>query len=790
METISQTFDSIKNTVTSAFSSSTTSPVELSRSDVNKLEEHERTRRLEQVVQTRVDKQNAANVSSLIRTQSFPVFRGNVSKGYKRVTTRFEEDERRRRLTNKSESALRRANANKTARMIQRIGWPLYQGTRTGAEYITMDSTKMLEEEEREWRMSDSYWGPTAKHNAAMVANILRWGNFQKNPRAGFKRHVRYLEEKERLDRLCHDVLATNTENAYNESRLISNLGLPFYVQEPLERRDFSVAHKLEENERKHRIKFPEEQQLATELANVVPGQWNLDNELEEQERGRRMTDHASQKLAQQNAKHVSLMVRESSSNKINGTAPMWFSISRNSMRALEEIERTRRLRDIEGQLLAKEHSRLISEIILRRWSESPKRNLNAIEEEERQSRILDRAQQQLAVKNARKVSGLIAKHNLLSSGSRSFALALEESERSRRLQDSDGQQTLARNNAKKVSNLINSLNVAPGRHVAQDTPLSPANLASIPPTQSLPTYNAPVSAAPTTVNIPTATLQKAFVATAPLEKTTVFTAPTALPATSQRSSGEFLRSESPLVAAAPVIRSAPLATTTIAPAPIALASAAPILPSAAPIAPVAAPISAPVLPVAAPVAASIAPVASSYTPLSRSGSFSPSTTPLSNSGSLSRSGSYINPSTLTSSPSIQPIVLATTSAPVPVAPLASVSSMPVRQTSFNNPAPAFTTPTVPVDIIAISHPALGERQRKKLLKQVDRHNRKSEKDVRKAEQSMLKAEKLHQKGRDDKASKLEQKADLLMKTAENERRWASGIQGELAPNAPAPASM
>jgi hypothetical protein len=95
-----------------------------------------------------------------------------------------------------------------------------------------MDHTKLLEEDEREWRTSDSYWGPTAKHNAAMVANILRWGNFQKNPHTGFRQHVRYLEEKERRDRIQNTESAM--QNAYNEAGLIKGMGAPFYVQEPV----------------------------------------------------------------------------------------------------------------------------------------------------------------------------------------------------------------------------------------------------------------------------------------------------------------------------------------------------------------------------------------------------------------------------------------------------------------------------------------------------------------------------------------------------------------------------
>lgn len=94
------------------------------------------------------------------------------------------------------------------------------------------------------------------------------------------------------------------------------------------------------------------------------------------------------------------------------------------------------------------------------------------------------------------------------------------------------------------------------------------------------------------------------------------------------------------------------------------------------------------------------------------------------------------------------------------------------------------------MDNAAIAHASLGDRERKRIMKQADRHNKKSEKDVRKAEASMLKAEKMHQKGRDDKALKLEGKAEKFMKNAEHERRWASGLQSEISPNAPAPASM
>jgi NADH:ubiquinone oxidoreductase subunit B-like Fe-S oxidoreductase len=111
------------------------------------------------------------------------------------------------------------------------------------------------------------------------------------------------------------------------------------------------------------------------------------------------------------------------------------------------------------------------------------------------------------------------------------------------------------------------------------------------------------------------------------------------------------------------------------------------------------------------------------------------------------------------------------------------------HQVSYTN----LTTsvPAVPVDrYVTGAAPPLGERELRRLEKQAAKHNRKSEKDLRKAEQRMQKAEKMHQKGRDDKAMKLEQKAQHLMQLADHERKWASGLQGEVAHNAPAPASM
>jgi hypothetical protein len=210
-----------------------------------------------------------------------------------------------------------------------------------------MDPTKLLEEEERQWRTNDAYWTPTAKHNAATVANILRWNNFQKNPRAGFRRYIRHIEEKERKDRLRAEIMNHAMENAYNESRLIKRMGPPFYIQGETTRsiissplvlailntnitteHDLSEIHKLEEEERKRRMQNPSERQLARELAGAVSGHLNRETELEEKERDRRMTDLGQQKLAQENARHVSLMVRESSFNKVPQILPLSSSIS------------------------------------------------------------------------------------------------------------------------------------------------------------------------------------------------------------------------------------------------------------------------------------------------------------------------------------------------------------------------------------------------------------------------------------------------------------------------------
>lgn len=88
-QTLGNFAQSVSNSVNTALGTNNPSPPGLSRSEVNKLEETERSRRLEQVSQTRINKENAANVSSLIRTQSFPVFRGNVSKGMNKKNTFF-----------------------------------------------------------------------------------------------------------------------------------------------------------------------------------------------------------------------------------------------------------------------------------------------------------------------------------------------------------------------------------------------------------------------------------------------------------------------------------------------------------------------------------------------------------------------------------------------------------------------------------------------------------------------------------------------------------------------------
>jgi hypothetical protein len=74
-------FGNIRNTVVNAFNSTIHAPPAITRSDVLGLEEGERSRRMTQVSQTKVDRENAANISGLIKKQTFPVFKGNVSKG-------------------------------------------------------------------------------------------------------------------------------------------------------------------------------------------------------------------------------------------------------------------------------------------------------------------------------------------------------------------------------------------------------------------------------------------------------------------------------------------------------------------------------------------------------------------------------------------------------------------------------------------------------------------------------------------------------------------------------------
>lgn len=79
----------------------------------------------------------------------------------------------------------------------------------------------------------------------------------------------------------------------------------------------------------------PEEQQLAHEVAGIIKNEQGLsaihDTESEEQERRRRIADKKSQNIAKQNAKQVSLMVRESSQNKVNNLSyfpPFHFAFS------------------------------------------------------------------------------------------------------------------------------------------------------------------------------------------------------------------------------------------------------------------------------------------------------------------------------------------------------------------------------------------------------------------------------------------------------------------------------
>ncbi len=150
---------------------------------------------------------------------------------------------------------------------------------------------------------------------------------------------------------------------------------------------------------------------------------------------------------------------------------PLWFSISRSSMRALEEGERSSRIADVEGQRTARLNARKVSNILVSANFGAKRGTLPSVtiqlEERERQYRILDRTQQQISIKNARKVAGLIARYNLFSSSSRSYALALEESERARRINDQESE-LVAQQNARKVSSLVSCLQ-APPTHQANN---------------------------------------------------------------------------------------------------------------------------------------------------------------------------------------------------------------------------------------------------------------------------------------------------------------------------------
>lgn len=544
-------------------------------------------------------------------------------------------------------------------------------------------------------------------------------------------------------------------DNAYREAGFIRHLGPPFYVQSAQPERELKEVHQLEEMERARRLRNPSEKQLARELAGVVSASFQpqplaTEKALEEKERHRREGDFRGQLLAKANARNVSLMVRESSANKIAG--PMWFSITRNSMRALEEIERTRRMRDYEGQRLSKLHAKQVSSILLEGLANSTKPGFISLEEEERQNRILDRAQQHIAVKNARKVSGMIAKHFLFNNTTRSYALAMEEGERQRRIQDREHER-LARANARKVSSLVSSLKTAPVRHVVQPS-LTEAETKPL-------ISHAKEETATLSKPLPPLPTYDSFVATE--KKATAI--PIAAPA-----------------AAVPVAAAAVPLQTIVTEEITVTARSAPVEPlaqsippvSGVPIVPAAAPVTSPAVSFAAPVTSPAVPISAPITPIAQQQS----------------NVAYVSP--------IVPItgIVPSTSTQVPVAPLSSppssqLNAVPiVRSSSYTSIA---TGPAiVPIDQYATgAPPLLGERERKKLAKEADRHNRKAEKDVRKAEASMQKAQKMHQKGRDDKAMKLEGKANHLIQLADNERKWATGLQGEiLNPHAPAPATM
>eukprot|EP01113_Clastostelium_recurvatum_P000863 TRINITY_DN10381_c0_g1_i3.p1 TRINITY_DN10381_c0_g1~~TRINITY_DN10381_c0_g1_i3.p1 ORF type:complete len:754 (+),score=158.41 TRINITY_DN10381_c0_g1_i3:107-2368(+) len=166
----------------------------------------------------------------------------------RRRTRLVEEAERTRRVASKSEAGLRRKNAYKAAHIIQSLGWPFLQSSMQAPKCIIVHDSVLVSEKERQRRQDDTVGAFIARTNAALVSNLIRWAQPLQYTNMGItlRSATQVLEERERARRLAdRGMIELASHNAYVVSRLIKNLGWPFYVQQSIPASSSSVAAPL-----------------------------------------------------------------------------------------------------------------------------------------------------------------------------------------------------------------------------------------------------------------------------------------------------------------------------------------------------------------------------------------------------------------------------------------------------------------------------------------------------------------------------------------------------------------
>lgn len=465
MNTIMNALNTITRTASEVFSSEPTVP----RSEVLAMEEKERADRIEHIAQSSINRANAKNVSSLVSATQFPYFKGGLNKGFKSYTRKAEELERQRMLASKAELGLRRQNARMLAGHVNALGWPFIRSAGQ-QKFILTDETKLAEEEERDRRLADKSTHMIARNNAALVSNLIRWDNYQRHTNAGLKRMTRNMEEKERKARIADKADQERAaELAFHTSGFIRRLGWPFYNQPTYDNKDMTRA--IEEEEKNLRLANPHERMLAKENAGIVADLIHAKDAafLEEKEKDRRLQDRLEQERHKAHAKKVAGIIafqnapqeierkrlladkahsREAQlgAKKVAEMVPHFMSISSWNINRAVEKERSRRANDITAIAYAKHTAKKVSQLILDANTEKSSAWSNDLEQE-RIRRMHDRAASDLNKKNARKISKMISNRN-------NTSLSATESERARRLADTNEQQ-LHQNVARQLSDLV-----------------------------------------------------------------------------------------------------------------------------------------------------------------------------------------------------------------------------------------------------------------------------------------------------------------------------------------------